>query len=81
MVAFRVARCAIEDFPRLLIVKIMAPDSLSLTPKGETTRCLILTGGLQLHTSIYHNSMQQASPGNFCAAIPIIGTIFLKLIE
>ena len=59
----------------------MAPDSLSLTPKRETTRCLILTGGLQLHTSIYWIWMLRASLGSFCAAIPTIGMIILKLIE
>jgi hypothetical protein len=79
--AFRIARCAIEDFPRLFIDKIMAPDSLSFTPKGETTRCRILIGGPQLHTSLYWIWMQRASLGSFCAAIPIIGMIILKLIE
>ena len=74
----RIARCAIEDFRRLFIDKIMAPDSLSFTPKGETTRCLILIGDHRKHTITQQNSSRRLSPGNAFAEIRIIITIMMS---
>jgi hypothetical protein len=74
----RIARCAIEDFRRLFIDKIMAPDSLSFTPKGETTRCRILIGDHRKHTIRQQNSSQPASLGNAFAEIPTIIAIIMS---
>jgi hypothetical protein len=50
----------------------MAPDSLSFTPKGETTRCRILIGDHRKHTITQQNSNQLPSLGNAFAEIRII---------
>ena len=78
MVVFRIARCAIEDFPELFIDKIMTPDSLSFTPKGETTRCRILIGDHRKRTITQQNSSRLLSLGNASAEIRIIIAIMMS---
>ena len=74
----RIARCAIEDFRRLFIDKIMAPDSLSFTPKGETTLCRILIGDHRKRTITQQNSSRLLSLGNASAEIRIIIAIMMS---